>query len=42
MAKTVEVTVATRPGTMKLWFTSHFPIRVVPVWSNDTAASVVP
>ena len=42
MAKTVAVTVVTRPGIMKLWFKSYFPMRVVPVWSKETAASTVP
>ena len=36
---TVDDTVATRPGRMKLWLSRYFPIRVVPVWSKATAAS---
>ena len=32
----------TNPGSMKLWLSKYFPIRVVPVWSKETAASTVP
>ena len=38
----LATSVATSPGRMKLWFRSQRPIRVVPVESNDTAASTVP
>jgi hypothetical protein len=40
-AMTTDDTVATIPGTIKLWFTTYFPIRVVPVWSNEMAANSV-
>ena len=42
MAVSVAATVATSPGRMKLWFRRYFPMRVVPVRSNATAASTVP
>ncbi len=41
-AKIVDAAVVTRPGSMKLWFRRYFPIRVLPVLSNDTAARTVP
>ncbi len=41
-ATTVAVAVVTNPGTMKLWLSRYFPILVVPVWSNETAARTVP
>jgi hypothetical protein len=40
-ASATDDTVATIPGIMKLWFTTYLPMRVVPVWSNDIAASNV-
>ena len=41
-AKIVDAAVVTRPGSMKLWFSKYFPMRVLPVWSKDTAARTVP
>jgi len=41
-AITTAVITVTKPGSMKLWLTSSFPIFVVPVWSNEIAASKVP
>lgn len=40
-AITTDDTVATIPGTIKLWFKTYLPIRVVPVWSKDMAARSV-
>jgi hypothetical protein len=40
-AITTDDTVATIPGIMKLWFRMYLPIRVVPVWSKEIAASKV-
>jgi hypothetical protein len=36
-----ETTEAASPGSMKLWFRSHFPMRVVPVRSKLMAATSV-
>ena len=38
---TTATSVATRPGSMKLWFRTYFPIRVVPVRSKLMAATSV-
>ena len=38
---TTDETVATVPGSIKLWFKMYFPIRVVPVWSKEMAANNV-
>jgi hypothetical protein len=40
-ASRTEDTVATIPGSMKLWFKTYLPIRVVPLWSKEMAASNV-
>ena len=42
MAIRIADSIVTRPGRMKLWSSTQLPIRVVPVWSKDTAASSVP
>lgn len=38
---TTEDAVATIPGSIKLWFKTYLPMRVVPVWSKEMAASNV-
>jgi hypothetical protein len=41
-AKIVVAITHTTPGSIKLWFNKYFPIFVVPVRSNETAANTVP